>query len=209
MSERSFEDERRMRRAAVTRYGVVPEPDEDEEGDGSDKDDNAASKRMEQKALWADLQVRRAIERGDFADLPGAGKPLQLPPQHDPDWWVKRLIEREKITGVAPLAIALRHEDAELDDTLDQEGAAEGVRRVVEDFNRRVIEARRQLTGGPPVITRTRDPETEVERWHERRVAAKEAARRRAVEAAAAEAQTSRSARPSLLRRLLLRRPTR
>ena len=63
------------------------------------------------------------MDRGDFDDLPGAGKPLQLPEQHDPDWWVKRLIEREKITGVAPPAIALRHEDAELDETARPRGA--------------------------------------------------------------------------------------
>jgi hypothetical protein len=221
MSERNFDEERRLRRAAVARFGIVSEPDQEptqEPGQGdagraekSDEDDNAASKRMEQQALWVDLQVRRAIDRGDFANLPGAGKPLHLPPQHDPDWWVKRLIEREKITGVAPPAIGLRQEDAELDDTLDREWAADGVRRVVEDFNRRVIEARRQLTGGPPVITRTRDPETEVERWRERRAAAKEAARRRraaeAAEAAAAEA--ARPAPPSRLRRLLLRRRAR
>jgi hypothetical protein len=223
MSERNFDEERRLRRAAVTRFGVVPEPDvardhaeTDRSGDGSDEEDNAASQRMEQKALWVDLQVRRAIDRGDFANLPGAGKPLHLPPQHDPDWWVKRLIEREKITGIAPPAIGLRQEDAELDDTLDREWAADGVRRVVEDFNRRVVEARRQLTGGPPVITRTRDLEAEVERWRERRAAAQEAAReaarrRRAEEAAAAAAaaEASRSARPSLLRRLLLRPPSR
>ena len=44
-----------------------------------------------------------------FDDLPGAGKPLDLPEKHDPDWWVKRLIEREKITGLAPAAIGLRN----------------------------------------------------------------------------------------------------
>jgi hypothetical protein len=165
MGERNFDEERRLRRAAVARFGVVPEEEQEPHGEPgradtgrgeqSDEDDNAASKRMEQQALWVDMQVRRAIDRGDFANLPGAGKPLHLPPQHDPDWWVKRLIEREKITGVAPPAIGLRQEDAELDDTLDREWAADGVRRVVEDFNRRVIEARRQLTGGLPVITKT------------------------------------------------------
>ena len=45
---------------------------------------------------------------------------------------MKRLIEREKISGVAPPAIGLRREDAELDDLLDREATAEGVRRVVE-----------------------------------------------------------------------------
>jgi hypothetical protein len=152
-------------------------------------------------------QIREAQERGAFDDLPGKGKPLDLPPVHDPDWWVKRLIERENITGVAPPAIALRHEDAELDETLDREWAEDGVRRLIEDFNRRVVEARRQLTGGPPVITKTRDADQEVERWRERRAAAREAARRRravaAAEAAAAEA--SRPPRSSGLRRLFHR----
>ena len=32
-----------------------------------------------------DLQVRKAIDRGDFRDLPGYGKPLRLTDQHDPD----------------------------------------------------------------------------------------------------------------------------
>ena len=31
---------------------------------------------------------------------------------HDPDWWLKSLIERERITGVLPPALALRTEDA-------------------------------------------------------------------------------------------------
>ena len=199
MSERDPDEDRRLRRAATTRYGVVPEADEPGTAGARpaakpDEDDNAAAERMEQKALWVDLQVRRAIDRGDFADLPGAGKPLDLPDQHDPDWWVKRLIEREKITGVAPPAISLRQEDAELDATLDREWSPDGVRRVVEDFNRRVVEARRQLTGGPPVVTRLRDAEAEVRRWRERRSAAQEAARKRAAEASR-RSETSRQRR--------------
>jgi hypothetical protein len=125
------------------------------------------------------------MARGDFDNLPGAGKPLKLPDRHDPDWWVKRLVEREKLTGVAPPAIGLRREDAELDATLDREATDEGVRRVVEDFNRRVIEARRQLTGGPPVVTPTRDVDHEIQAWRERRAARRERARLAAAEHAA------------------------
>ena len=159
------EHERRMRRAAVTKATQQPpEPVEDD-----DEDDSAPAQRMEQQALWVDLQVRRAMARGDFDNLPGAGKPLKLPDRHDPDWWVKSLIEREKITGVLPPALALRREDAELDALLDREAAPEGVRTSVEDFNRRVVEARRQLQGGPPVITPPRDVEQEVEAWRQRR----------------------------------------
>jgi len=171
------EDERRLRRAAVTRYTHEPEaePVEPEESVEPEEDDSAAQ-RLEQQTLWVDMQVRRAMARGDFDNLPGAGKPLNLPAQHDPDWWVKRLIEREKLSGIAPPAIGLRREDAELDETLDREATEAGVRRIVDDFNRRVVEARRQLLGGPPVITKTRDPEVEVERWRARRTARNEAA---------------------------------
>jgi hypothetical protein len=208
--ERDFDEERRLRRAAVTRFGQVPEPASEEGGPGhegpetrTDEDDNAASQRMEQRTLWAELQVRRAMERGDFDDLPGAGKPLKLPDRHDPDWWVKRLIERERISGVAPPAIGLRREDAELDGVLDREGTEEGVRRVVADFNRRVVEARRQLQGGPPVVTPLRDADGEVASWRARRDERRERNRRLAAEASA---EASRPARPPLLRRLVLRR---
>jgi hypothetical protein len=138
----------------------------------------AAAERIRNQTRWVDLQVQRAMERGEFDDLPGAGKPLELPEKHDPDWWVKQLIEREKITGIAPPAIGLRKEDAELDALLDREATPDAVRRVVDDFNARIVDARRQLTGGPPVVTPTRDVDAEVEAWHERR------ARRRAQAAA-------------------------
>jgi hypothetical protein len=144
---------------------------------------SAAAERIRNQTRWVDLQVQQAMERGEFDDLPGTGKPLDLPDKHDPDWWVKQLIEREQSTGIAPAAIGLRKEDAELDALLDREATAEGVRRVVEDFNARIVDARRQLTGGPPVVTPTRDVEGEVERWRERR----EARRARAAAQAAAE----------------------
>jgi len=188
------EDERRLRRAAVTRYTHEPgaEPVEPEESVEPEEDDSAAQ-RLEQQTLWVDMQVRRAMARGDFDNLPGAGKPLKLPAQHDPDWWVKRLIDREKLSGIAPPAIGLRREDAELDVTLDREATEAGVRRIVDDFNRRVVEARRQLLGGPPVVTKTRDPEVEVERWRARRTARNGAA--------AAQDLASRSSPPPRARR--------
>ena len=187
--EKQIEEERRLRRAAVTRAtGEVPPPappevEEQDEDEGAD----AAAQRMEQKALWVDLQVRRAMERGEFDNLPGAGKPIKgLGSTHDPDWWVKGLIERERITGVLPPALALRKEDAELDATLDRETTEKGVRRVVADFNRRVVEARRQLQGGPPVVTATRDEDAEVAAWRARLVERRERQRRLVEEQAAA-----------------------
>ena len=136
-------------------------------------------RRIQHQARWVDLQIERAMARGEFDDLPGAGKPLgDLGSPYDRDWWLKKLIEREQITGVLPAALQLRKEDAELDALLDRETAEKQVRALVEDFNRRIVEARRQLQGGPPVVTPTRDVDEEVARWRAGRVSA--ACRRRA-----------------------------
>jgi hypothetical protein len=180
--EREIEEERRLRRAAVTKAtGQPPEPPRsDTTSPDEHEDEDAPARRMEQQVLWVDLQVRRAMERGEFDNLPGAGKPIRgLGSTHDPDWWVKSLIERERITGVLPPALALRKEDAELDAVLDRETTEDGVRRTVADFNRRVVEARRQLTGGPPVITPTRDADAEVAAWRARLLERRERQRRR------------------------------
>ncbi len=136
---------------------------------------SARDRRLEYQARWVDLQVQRAIERGEFDNLPGTGKPIEdLGTTHDPDWWLKRFIERERITGVLPPALSLRVEDARLDSVLDAETSERRVREILEDFNARVVAARRQLQGGPPVITRTRDDDAEIEAWRQRRAARRE-----------------------------------
>ena len=132
--------------------------------------DSARDRRLEYQARWVDLQVQRAIERGEFDNLPGTGKPIpDLGDTHDPDWWLKRFIEREQITGVLPPALALRVEDAKLDDLLDGASSERRVRELLDDFNARIVYARRQLQGGPPVITATRDVDAEVVAWRRRR----------------------------------------
>jgi hypothetical protein len=179
---------------------LTQQPDEtgDETGDETARrmparDDrtgrSAAAARIAQQATWVDLQVRQAMDRGDFDNLPGQGKPIEgLGAEHDPDWWVKKLVERENI-ALLPPALALRKEDAELDDRLDRINVEAEVRREVEDFNARVRKAiYTPPTGpsGPPVITRQRDVDAEVAAWRDRRTARIEA--QRVARAAAAEA---------------------
>ena len=114
-------------------------------------------------AAHARAQIEEAERRGVFEGNPYHGKPLPgIDGQHDPDWWIKSKIEREDIRGIAPPALALRTEDAELDDALDALSLETDVRDVLVDFNARVKEARRQLLGGPPVVTPMRDVEAEV-----------------------------------------------
>jgi len=138
---------------------------------GDDDSDVAAAQRsMNLRAQYVEVRLQQAIRNGDFDDLPGAGKPIaNLGEVHDPDWWMRRKIERENLTGLGPPALTLRTEDAAMDARLDAITSEREVRDTLEDFNRRVIEARRQLLGGPPVVTTLRDVEAEVARWHERR----------------------------------------
>ncbi|GAB6939305.1 DUF1992 domain-containing protein [Isoptericola variabilis] len=146
-----------------------PEAEAADGGTDADRAGAQPRRRMDDRALWVDTVVDQAIRRGEFDDLPLQGKPIPgLRGTHDPDWWLKNLVEREQITGVLPAA-QLRRDDAELDETLDREPEEERVRATVEEFNARVVDARRQLLGGPPVVTPTRDVEREVQRWRERR----------------------------------------
>jgi len=186
-------------RLNVARYRVEklsPEPAaEDEEPDTA----LSGQQSMDARAQYVEIAIQQAMRRGDFDALPGAGKPLAgLTEVNDPDWWIRRKIERENLTGLGPPALTLRTEDAGLDARLDAAASESTVRETVDDFNRRVIEARRQLLGGPPVVTKTRDVDAEVRRWSERRAArfrAAAEAQRAATEELAALSRRERRAR--------------
>ncbi|MFJ2544726.1 DUF1992 domain-containing protein [Microbacterium sp. NPDC087589] len=157
-------------REAAARYRARQQQEDSEEDAESGSAPGIAA--ATDRAAFIETAIQVAIRRGDFDDLPGAGKPLEgLGTHHDPDWWIRRKIESENLTGLGPPAILLRAEDRELDDQLDLLGREADVREVLVDFNRRVIEARRQLQGGPPVVTSPRDIDASVSAWAERRAA--------------------------------------
>jgi hypothetical protein len=169
-------DDPRDHRLEVARYQVDRLTRETGDGgaqagghdEGAEKP--AAVPTRQDLAAYVEVSIQQAERRGDFDNLPGAGKPLAgLRQTYDPNWWIRRKIETERLTGLGPPALALRTEDARLDATLDSAVSERAVRDLLEDFNHRVIEARRQLLGGPPVITPTRDVENELARWRQRR----------------------------------------
>ena len=136
---------------------------------GADESELEAKRRKVSAADKADYLIRDAMNRGDFDNLHYAGKPIPGLDDPDPDWWIKRLIKRENISGLGPPALLLRVEDEDFDARLDRLPSESQVRDAVADFNARVIEARRQLMGGPPVVTKVRDADAEVRGWRERR----------------------------------------
>ncbi|ASN38453.1 hypothetical protein CGQ24_05120 [Arthrobacter sp. 7749] len=141
---------------------------------GSDQTPPQTPRFNAEDEVWevANSALDAAFARGDFDNLAYAGKPIPgLGTINDPDWWVKGLMERENVSGLGPPALMLRKEDAELEATLDQLPNKKAVREALADFNSRIIEARRQLLGGPPVVTALRDIDAELNAWEERRSA--------------------------------------
>ena len=153
--------------------------------------------------------IREAQERGEFDNLPGAGRPLRNlgnPDVEDPDWWVKGLVQREQLdmTAAMPPAIALRKEAATFPESLLELRTEESVRIVLEDFNHRVkVDRLRPAVGNlPPLLARTVDVDDLVGRWRalraQRAQSAPDPPRR---EAAAAPGSRPRSWFARLLRR--------
>jgi DnaJ-like protein len=115
---------------------------------------------------WVERQIREATERGDFDNLPGAGRPLPgLNGRDDEDWWLKGFLEREKIPMPLPTSLALRKEITDLPQTLAEVRTEDEVRRIVEDLNERIRDSHRRKVDGPALVHRPVDVEATVTEW--------------------------------------------
>jgi hypothetical protein len=100
---------------------------------------------------WVDRQIREAEARGEFADLPGAGKPLpDLGAAHDDLWWVRRKMAREGLS-VLPPALALRKEAEDAYEAALAAPSEQAARKILEDVNVRIREMMYKPPPGPPL----------------------------------------------------------
>ncbi|SCL36271.1 protein of unknown function [Micromonospora nigra] len=118
-----------------------------------------------------EAQIRAAQERGDFDGLPGAGKPIpgrDLP--YDESWWIKSLIEREKLPGdlLLPTPLQLRRRIERLPDEVRDLPTEQSVRAVVADLNTQIMAWLRTPTG-PRVVVRPVNVDAVVDQWREQR----------------------------------------
>jgi hypothetical protein len=120
-----------------------------------------------------DRAIREAQERGEFDNLPGAGKPLDLRDAGDPDWWIKRYAAREQLDlgGALPGALGLRKEAAGYPESLADVANERTVREILEDYNTRVLADRLRPAVGslPPLLAKTIDVDDMVRQWRELR----------------------------------------
>jgi hypothetical protein len=114
-----------------------------------------------------DRQIRLAQERGEFDNLPGAGKPL--PGRGEPDdelWWVKGYLRREGLSTEAllPTSLQLARQVERLPETVRPLGSEQLVREAVSELNRRIAEYLR-APSGPHVPVRPVEPDKIVQEW--------------------------------------------
>jgi len=118
---------------------------------------------------WVDRQIREAEERGAFAGLPGAGKPIPgLDRPYDAMWWIKAKMEREGLSALPPsLTLRKAAEDARLDASRARSEAE--VRRILNEMNERIREALARPPAGPPLNLEPFDIDAVVGEWRAER----------------------------------------
>ncbi|MGR6319569.1 DUF1992 domain-containing protein [Micromonospora soli] len=114
-----------------------------------------------------EAQIRSAQERGEFDNLPGAGKPIpgrDLP--YDESWWIKSFLEREKLPSdlLLPTPLQLRRRVERLPDEVRDLPTEQSVRAYVADLNRQIVDWLRTPTG-PRVVVRPVNADDTVRRW--------------------------------------------
>jgi hypothetical protein len=89
-----------------------------------------------------DRQIREAQERGEFDNLPGAGKPLpDAGRDYQEDWWITAWLRREgETSGMLPATLQLRREVEDLETLVDRRSSEAAVRELVGVVLRREAE---------------------------------------------------------------------
>ncbi|MFF4287711.1 DUF1992 domain-containing protein [Streptomyces sp. NPDC001633] len=117
---------------------------------------------------WVDKQIREATERGDFADLPGAGKPLpHLDQPYDEMWWIKEKMQREHLSYLPP-SLVLRKDAEEAREAAANAPTEAALRRILTAVNERIRAALRTPLEGPPLNLVPFDIDEQARKWRDR-----------------------------------------
>jgi hypothetical protein len=117
---------------------------------------------------WVERQIQEAMERGEFDNLPSAGKPIpDLDEPHDELWWVKQKLRREQLSYLPP-TLAVRKEAEDALAAVSQARSEREVRRIVVAINAKIVEVNSNAASGPPLNLMPFDAERVVRRWRER-----------------------------------------
>ncbi|SDK01362.1 DUF1992 domain-containing protein [Streptomyces indicus] len=119
---------------------------------------------------FVDKQIREAEARGDFARLPGAGKPLDgLDKPYDELWWIRKKMHQEQLPGALPPALALRKEVEDALAAAPEAPSERAVRALLEPLNEKIAEFLRRPPAGPHLGRGPVDIDEVVREWRRAR----------------------------------------
>ncbi|GHH30488.1 DnaJ family domain-containing protein [Lentzea cavernae] len=101
---------------------------------------------------WIDKQIREAQERGEFDNLPSAGKPLPgAGGPHDEDWWIRRKVREEEGTTGLPPSLVLRKQAETARARALAARTDDEARAIIGEMNAEILDALRKPLSGPPL----------------------------------------------------------
>ena len=119
---------------------------------------------------WIDQQINKARREGAFDHLEGKGKPLaDLDRPLDPDWWVKKLIKRERLDAILPDTLSLKRDVNRFLEDVRTLPTEKHVRQTVEKLNERIAHINARPAMGPPSTVAVLNVENVVKRWRQER----------------------------------------
>jgi len=118
---------------------------------------------------WIEELIHNAREAGEFEDLEGAGQPIPgITDPYDPDWWVKKLLQREKLVVLPPALELLRKVEVGLAAVWSLSREAD-VRARVGLLNAEITKVNSRVAEGPPTRLAPLDVDQIMGEWRARR----------------------------------------
>ncbi|RQX19108.1 DUF1992 domain-containing protein [Micromonospora ureilytica] len=118
-----------------------------------------------------EAKIRGAVQRGEFDDLPGMGKPIPgRGAPYDESWWIKSFLEREALPSdlLLPTSLQLRRRVEQVPDEVRDLPTEQSVRDFVGQLNAQIVAWLRN-PDGPRVAVRPVNTEDVVRRWRAER----------------------------------------
>ena len=118
---------------------------------------------------WVERKIRESMERGEFDNLPGAGRPIaDLDRPYDELWWLRKKLREEQFS-IEPPVLELRRAFDETRARIAAAGSEAEVRRFVAAINERIVYVNSHTTSGPATELVPLDVERVVAQWRSAR----------------------------------------
>ncbi len=118
---------------------------------------------------WIEGQITQARARGEFENLPGAGKPLaDLDKTYNESWWIQSFMAREDASWL-PETLQVRRDTERVELAISRMSSERAVGEYLTELNVRICRVNTGFAAGPAAHVVPVDSEGLMESWRTRR----------------------------------------